>query len=97
MDPAEPCYLVEWYQPALVRGSLERTSAALQSSAAAASAFGPTIQLMSMIVVPADEMVFGIFCAASADLVSKVCRHAGLPADRLTAATDIRLAPTSPA
>ncbi|ANE82468.1 hypothetical protein A7U43_27265 [Mycobacterium adipatum] len=97
MDPAEPCYLVEWYQPALVRGSLERTSAALQSSAAAASALGPTIQLMSMIVVPTDEMVFGVFCAASADLVSKVCRHAGLPADRLTAATDIRLAPTSPA
>ena len=53
--------------------------------------------MMSMIVVPTDEMVFGVFCAASADLVSKVCRHAGLPADRLTAATDIRLAPTSPA
>lgn len=96
MGPPEPCYLVEWYQPAVVRGSLERTSAVLESSAAAASALGPTIQLMSMIVVPADEMAFGIFCAASADLVSKVCRQAGLPADRLTAATDIRLAPTRP-
>ncbi|UXA20336.1 hypothetical protein [Mycobacterium sp. SMC-4] len=93
MSAPEPCYLVEWYQPAAVRESLELTTAILEASAAAISALGTTITLTAMIVVPADEVLFGVFSAGSADSVSHVCRHAGLPADRLTAATDIRLGP----
>lgn len=90
MSTPEPCYLVEWYQPAAVRGSLERTTAVLEASAAAVSALGPPVQLMSLIEVPSDEMLFGLFAAGSADVVSKVCQHAGLPADRLTAASGVR-------
>lgn len=93
MSTPEPCYLVEWYQPAVMGGSLERTAAELEASAAAVSARGSPVQLVSMVVVPSDEVLFGVFCAGSADLVSKACQNAGLPADRLTTATDIRFAP----
>lgn len=92
MGTPEPCYLVEWYRPAAACGSLERTAAVLEASASVISARGPGVQLMSLIAVPTDEMLLGVFCAGSADLVSKACEHAGLPTDRLTAATDIRLA-----
>jgi len=63
----------------------------LEASAAVESSLGPTVTLISMIAVPTDEMLLGLFCAGSADVVSKVCERARLPADRLTAATDIRL------
>jgi hypothetical protein len=45
---------------------------------------------MAMLVVPTDEVVFGIFVAGSADVVAKVCHQAGIPAQRLTAAFDAR-------
>lgn len=93
MSTPEPCFLVEWYEPAAMHGSLERTTAVLEASAAAVSACCPTVTLKSMIAVPSDKVLFGVFSAGSADLVFRACEHAGLPADRLSAATGIRLAP----
>jgi hypothetical protein len=87
VSTAQPCYLAEWYRPAAAGDSLERTVVALEASIAVVSAPGPVVRLMVLIAVPTDEMLLGIFCADSADLVTRVGEDAGLPIDRLTAAT----------
>ncbi|TRW77838.1 hypothetical protein FK535_26445 [Mycolicibacterium sp. 018/SC-01/001] len=86
MSTAQPCYLAEWYRAAAARESLERALAVLEASRP-----GPAVRLMFLIAVPTDEMLLGVFRAESADVVSALCEHAGLPIDRLTAATDMGL------
>ena len=49
-----------------------------------------------MLAVPTDEVVFGVFAAGTADVVAQTCRQAGVPAQRLTAAIDARIARRSP-
>jgi hypothetical protein len=54
------------------------------------SAAGAPVQLVTMLAVPADEVLFGVFTGSSARVVTQTCEHAGLPAQRVTAATDLR-------
>jgi hypothetical protein len=84
--PTEPCFLVEWYRREHIEGSLEVTAARLDEAAASMCAEGSPVQLVSMLVVPTDEVVFAVFAAGSQDIVAQACRRAGLPADRLSAA-----------
>lgn len=78
-------YLVECFWPGatheVVSAAVERArdSALVQSGAGAAVAF------VGSILVPADEVVFFQFTAASEEDVTRTARAAGLPFDRVSA------------
>jgi hypothetical protein len=84
-----PCYLAEWYLPAITDAPLGPTAATLDDAAAAINAMGTPVQLLSMLSVPSDEVLFGIFAAASKRAVAETCDRAGMPVQRLTAARSI--------
>jgi len=90
--PRLPCYLVEWYRPALTAAPLGDTAARLEEGAATVSHEGASVQLLMTLAVPDDEVLFGVFAADSAHAVSEACRRAGLPAERLSNAVDARVA-----
>jgi hypothetical protein len=81
-----PCYLAEWYRSELTAGELDDTAAKLQAGVAAMRGEGSPVQLLMTLAIPADEVLFGIFTAGSAQDVSEVCRRAGIPAERLSSA-----------
>jgi hypothetical protein len=83
----QPCYLAEWYRPEVLEVSLERIAAAIDESAASLSREGSPVRLLTIVAVPSDQVVFGVFAADSADVVAQACQRAGIPAERLTAAT----------
>jgi len=85
------CYLVEWYRAALVGETVDRFTAVLHNCAAVISAGGGNVQLLTVLAVPADEVIFGVFAATSPDLVARACVQAGIPAQRLSAAIDARI------
>jgi hypothetical protein len=86
---ASPCFLVEWYRPALGAEALHETAAKLDESAVAMSEEGSPVQLLTILLVPPDEMVFALFAAPTADLVTQTCLRAGVPPERLTFAADL--------
>jgi hypothetical protein len=92
LDPpaARGRYLVEWYRLELAEDVLENTVITLEASAATTVGESAPVKLLAMLAVPADEVVFGVFTADSADVVAEVCHQAGIPAQRLTAAFDVR-------
>lgn len=83
-----PCYLVEWYNPRLAKEPIEDTAATLNDCATSMSTADSTVRLLTILAVPGDDVCFGIFTAASAQLVAETCQRAGLPAQRLTPAVD---------
>jgi hypothetical protein len=89
--PHVPCYLAEWYSPTLTGEQLDHTAALLEECAASMSGEGSSVQLLTMLAVPDDEVVFGVFAAGSAHVVDQTCRRAGIPIQRLTAAVDARI------
>ena len=91
MRPVEPCFLVEWYSPEVLGAALADTAAALDATAASMSADGARVRVSALVAVPADEVVFGVFRAGSADAVTQTCDRAGFPVQRVSAATDIEL------
>lgn len=86
---ARACYLAEWYRLEIGAESLDRTVATIEACASSAGEDSP-VKLLAMLAVPADEVVFGIFAAESADVVAQICERAGIPAQRLSAAFDAR-------
>jgi hypothetical protein len=87
-----PCFLVEWYRPELIERPYEHAVTTLCAKSMSAEGF--PVELVSLLAVPTDETLFGIFTADSASLVAQTCDRAGMPAQRLTAAADIPLPPT---
>ncbi len=85
------CYLVEWYRPELTDDDLDRTAARLQECVASMTVQGFAVSLLMTLGVPADEMVFGVFAAPSADVVAQLCREAGMAPQRLTGTLDARV------
>lgn len=85
--PRQPCYLVEWYDADLTDEGLDLTTAKLDECVAAMAANGSPVQLLMTLAVPTDEVVFGVFVAASAQVVAQACDRAGRPAQRLTLAS----------
>lgn len=86
MNSPVPCYLVEWYRPSGTAEALSETAERLNECAASISALGPPVHLLTMLAVASDEVLFGVFTAASAGAVTQTCDRAGLPAHRITAA-----------
>lgn len=92
MSTTVPCYLVEWYRITFAADALERTAARLNETAALFSDRGVPVHLTAMLAVPADEVLFGVFTADSASTVAQTCAEAGIPAQRVTNATDLDFA-----
>lgn len=86
-DAAVSCYLAEWYTPALSDHPIADIARCLRQSLATMAAECRRLELLYAVEVPGDAYAFGVFAADSADLVARACVHAGLPADRVTAAT----------
>lgn len=80
------CYLVEWYRPGVDEDQLGDISAGLELSSTSLTAEGSPVRCVLALAVPADEVVFGIFEADSADVVAQVCQRAGRPPTRLSPA-----------
>jgi hypothetical protein len=45
------------------------------------------------LTVPTDQAVFGVIAASSEEIVAELCRRAGVPAERVTAAISTGLRP----
>jgi hypothetical protein len=90
MSVGVPCFLVEWYRSSLDDETLDAAAGRLTESAASMSAAGAPVHLLTMLAVPADEVLFGVFTGGSVRAVAQTCERAGLPAQRVTAATDLR-------
>jgi hypothetical protein len=86
-EPSAPCYLVEWYRAALIGEQLDRATSTIE--AAAASMTGSPVCLLAIVVVPTDEVIFGVFAADSEADVNETCRLAGMTAQRVTAAVGL--------
>jgi hypothetical protein len=86
-----PCYLVEWYHSAITEEPLDDTVARLKDSAVSMSAHGSPVRLLNMLAVPTDEVLFAVFTADSASVVAETCDQAGIPAQRVTTATEFDL------
>jgi hypothetical protein len=89
-----PHYLVEWYRSAIADEPLDHSVARLIQCAASMSAAGAPVNLLATLAVPTDEIVLAVFDSASELSVVEVCRQAGCPAQRLTAAVDARFWPS---
>jgi hypothetical protein len=95
MDAAEshlPCYLVEWFRPELTEELLDQAVTKLDECVAAMCVEGSPVRLLMTLAVPDDDVVFGVFAAGSEEVVARVCRDAGVPAQRLSVAVDARAA-----
>ena len=86
-----PCYLVEWYHSALTEEPLDDTAARLNECAVLMSAQGSPVRLLNLLAVPTDEVLFAVFTAGSASIVAQTCDRAGLPAQRVSTATEVDL------
>jgi hypothetical protein len=89
MGSHELCFLAEWYRKELADASVEPTIATLDDAAAKVSACGTPVRLLAILAVPSDDVLFGIFSAASARVVAQTCDQAGMSAQRLTTATEV--------
>lgn len=85
------CYLVEWYRGALVGETVDHFTALLGNCAELIAEGGSQLQLLTVLAVPADEVLFAVFAATSEDLVATACAQAGVPAQRLSEAIDARI------
>ncbi|PEG42278.1 hypothetical protein CQY20_02385 [Mycolicibacterium agri] len=83
-----PCYLVEWYH-SVTDEPLDDTAARLKDSAVSMSAQGSRVQLLNLLSVPTDEVLFAVFTADSASTVAQTCDRAGFPPQRVSTATEV--------
>ncbi len=85
-DAAMSCYLAEWYTPGWHDRPIADMARVLRLSLAGMTAEPHRPRLLYAVKVSQDHYAFGVFAADSADIVSRACVQAGLPADRVTAA-----------
>lgn len=88
--PPAARFLVEWYRPTIADEPLELSVARLIECAATVSASGSPVHLLATLAIPDDEVVFAIFDSTVEHSVAEVCRQAGCPPQRVTAAVHAR-------
>jgi hypothetical protein len=86
-------YLAEWYMPELTEGSVDDIVARLDAAATAVTDEGTPVSLLVTLAVPTDEVLYGVFGAHSPDVVSRTCRQAGIPHQRLSGDVETRIRP----
>ena len=77
-------YLAEWYLQECAETDLDRIVGRLH--AATGCRAWTSVRLVTTLAVPADEVVFGLFEAPSAEAVVAECGRVGLPPIRINAA-----------
>ncbi|HEY7051994.1 MAG TPA: hypothetical protein VH496_07640 [Mycobacterium sp.] len=82
----DSCFLAEWYGAELAGAPVEPTAATLRDAAAAVSSAGTPVHLLAILAIPTDAVLFAVFSAASAQIVTQTCDRAGMLAQRLTPA-----------
>jgi hypothetical protein len=80
------CYLVEWYRDGLPQDAIDQSFAVLTRGARLASDDGACAEVMLMLSVPTDDLMFCVFSATSPEVVVAACNRAGLPPERVTPA-----------
>jgi (2Fe-2S) ferredoxin len=88
------CFLGEWYRPDVTSRTIEDLDAALHIAAEAMRAKGIQVRLLMTLAVPADEVLYAMFTAYSADSVVQTCKQAGIPVERLS--SDVLLGSAEP-
>jgi hypothetical protein len=92
LPPSRHSYvLAEWYRRELAESPIGQTAATLDDAAVTVSAGGPPVQLLALLAVPNDSVLFAVFSAESVQSVAQACDRAGLSAERLTVAGDLHL------
>ena len=86
-------YLAEWYLPEMTATSVDEMVAKLDAAAAAISTNGMPVRLVVTLSVPTDEVLYGVFAAASPDIVSQTCNRAGVPFQRISGDVAARFQP----
>ena len=84
--PRSTTYLVEHYWPGLTTETFRATADHVRTTAAAMARDGTAIRYRHSTMVPADEMAFCVFYAASSELVEQLYTRAGIRFDRIVAA-----------
>jgi hypothetical protein len=90
-------FLAEWYTPLLRHRSITDVARRLRESLASMPSEPPPPELLVAVEIPQDGYAFGLFAASSADVVNRACQQAGTPADRVTAAVEVRVVGDDPA
>lgn len=80
-------FLAEWYLPDLAETAVDDIVTRLDAAAALVTGEGTPVRLMVTLSVPTDEVLYGVFDAASPEAVIAACRRAGVPQQRLS--TDV--------
>jgi hypothetical protein len=88
-----PCYLVEWYRPELIEDQFGTALAILGECVTTMVAEGTPVRVLHTVTVSSDQVVFGVIAAGSEAIAAELCRRAGVPAERFTAAVSTRLTP----
>jgi hypothetical protein len=78
-------YLVECFWPGVTRDVIKAASERAHKSAVAQCREGFSVAFVGSMLIPADEVVFFQFTAASEDNVVRTASAAGLPFDRVSA------------
>ena len=94
---AVPVFLLECYWPDVTLGRAATAVARARSAAAAMTLGGRPVRYVNGIFVPSEESVLCVFEASSARDVAETARRAGLRADRIVAAIDLRAERATPA
>jgi hypothetical protein len=90
-------YLAEWYLPELTEQSVDEIVAKLDAAACTVTDESRRVRLLITLAVPTDEVLYGVFDASSADVVTTTCRRAGLPHQRLSDLIGARIRDCPPA
>jgi hypothetical protein len=88
------CFLAEWYRPEITSRTIGDIAAVLDTAAATMCGKGIQVRLLMTLAVPADEVLYVMFSAYSADSVVETCALAGIPVERLN--SDVLLGSTWP-
>ena len=78
-------FLAEWYVQECAAEDIDRIVEMLREITAGCRA-QPPVQLVATLAIPADEMVFGLFDAPSAEAVLTECERVGLSPFRINVA-----------
>lgn len=80
------CYLAEWYRDGLPQDAIDQPFAVLTRGAQLLSDDGAFAEVVLMMSVPTDDVIFCVFNATSPEVVVAACSRAGIPAERVTPA-----------
>lgn len=72
-------HLVEWF-----RADADRSRIAQITAALAASQSGSEVAVVLILAVPTDQVVYGLFAAASPEALMELCNRAGVPPQRVS-------------